>query len=727
MTRRLWLVVVHVFLGMSTVPATGQTDFGAVASGNWSSAAIWTPAGGPPGVGQNAFVGGGPAGSAATAVVSLTANQMVQDLHLGQGGGTNGTISFGSFTLTATRELTIGRFGGVGAINHGTGHFVANSFRVGGGNAFLFAPADVTLDLSVVGAAVVTTAATGNVTNSVSVIDPGSELRLGGDLSVTTDVDLRGTAATAAVLDAMGRNITARDIFIGRFGNAGNILNDGAITATRDLEVSRGTLALDANDSVADTVAASSNGTLTLHANTAADNAFVGSGGTLNTVATGNLSSFAQVFDAGSTLNLGADLMLTGDLDLRGTAASPGLLQANGFNIMARDIFIGRFDNAADIMNDNAITATRDLEVSRGTFALDANDSVADTVAATSNGTLTLHANTAADNAFVGSGGTLNTVATGNLSSFAQVFDAGSTLNLGAHLMLTGDLDLRGTAASPGLLQANGFNIMARDIFIGRFGNAADIMNDNAITATRDLEVSRGTFALDANDSVADTVAASSNGTLTLHANTAADNAFVGSGGTLNTVATGNLSSFAQVFDAGSTLNLGAHLMLTGDLDLRGTAASPGLLQANGFNIMARDIFIGRFDNAADIVNDNAITATRDLEVSRGTFALDANDSVADTVAATSNGTLTLHANTAADNAFVGSGGTLNTVATGNLSSFAQVFDAGSTLNLGAHLMLTGDLDCGARRPVPGSCRPMDSTSWLATSSSAVSTTPRIS
>ena len=163
---------------------------------------------------------------------------------------------------------------------------------------------------------------------------------------------------------------------------------------------------------------------------------------------------------------------------------------------MARDIFIGRFNNAADIVNDNAITATRDLEVSRGTFALDANDSVADTVAATSNGTLTLHPNTAADNAFVGSGGTLNTVATGNLSSFAQVFDAGSTLNLGADVILSEDIDIRGTGPTVATVAAHGFDVTARDVVVGRFNNTGALTDVELLTAGRTLSVERSQLLL---------------------------------------------------------------------------------------------------------------------------------------------------------------------------------------------------------------------------------------
>ncbi len=312
MNRSQQLVVLVVFLSFCVVfsPQAEAQDFGVVTSGNWNTPGTWTPAGGPPGPSNNAFVGGGPAGSLATATVTLTANQTVQDVHLGQSPGNNGTLNLGGNVLTVIRDLSIGRFGGVGTINHGGGHFVTDELFVAGGNVFGIASADVANDLSVRGMANVTTANTGNATRLVTVFDAGSNLNLGALLNVSQDVDIRGLGASVASVNANGQNITARDIYIGRFGNAGDILNDNQINATRSLEVSRGTFALDANDSVVNTVAATNGGTLTLHANTAAQSADIRTGGTINQVAAANFNQSALVLDQGSLLNLGAPINL---------------------------------------------------------------------------------------------------------------------------------------------------------------------------------------------------------------------------------------------------------------------------------------------------------------------------------------------------------------------------------------------------------------------------------
>jgi hypothetical protein len=56
-----------------------------------------------------------PAGSAANATVTLTANEAINALHLGYSVGTNGTLSLAGNTLMAN-SIDIGNFGGVGSI-----------------------------------------------------------------------------------------------------------------------------------------------------------------------------------------------------------------------------------------------------------------------------------------------------------------------------------------------------------------------------------------------------------------------------------------------------------------------------------------------------------------------------------------------------------------------------------------------------------------------------------
>ena len=193
--------------------------------------------------------------------------------------------------------------------------------------------------------------------------------------------------------------------------------------------------------------------------------------------------------------------------------------------------------------NDGAIVATRDLSVSRNSFTLDADDNVARNLIVTNQGILNLHSNTAATN---------GTIFWRHLEhgKYQQHYHPrrrlrrGSSLQLGAPLDLIEDLDIRGTGLTAATVQANGQAIMARDIFIGRLGNRGEVMNDGPIVARRDFQVSAGTFTFDADDRVGRNVIANNGATLVLHPSTAAAGVTVSGGSTLNTVSTGNISTW---------------------------------------------------------------------------------------------------------------------------------------------------------------------------------------
>ena len=643
-----------IVLGIA--PQALAVDFGAaVANGVWSNPATWTPAGGPPGASDNAFIGSStPSGALSTATVSLSANQAVNNLSLGFGGGANGTLDLGGFTLTVGTTLDIGPFGGVGTIARtGGGQFTAANLTVSSGNALTLQAADVvTSTLQATSGGQVTTATTANVSQSVNVFDAGSQLTLGADLSLVQDLSIRGTGATAATVDAAGFDITARDIGIGGFNNAGQILNRGVITATRNLFVDRSTFTFGASDSAVG-LFVSSSGIATLDAATKLDSIQVDTGGQATTAATTNVDQFANVFNAGSQLTLGADLSLVQDLSIRGTGATAATVDAAGFDITARDIGIGGFNNVGQILNRGTITATRNLFVDRSTFVLQAGDVVTSTLEATS-------------------GGQVTTATTANVSQSVNVFNAGSQLTLGADLSLVQDLSIRGTGATAATVDAAGFDITARDIGIGGFNNAGQILNRGVITATRNLFVDRSTFTFGASDSAVG-LFVSSSGIATLDAATKLDSIQVDTGGQATTAATTNVDQFANVFNAGSQLTLGADLSLVQDLSIRGTGATAATVDAAGFDITARDIGIGGFNNAGQILNRGVITATRNLFVDRSTFVLQAGDVVTSTLEATS-------------------GGQVTTATTANVSQSVNVFNAGSQLTLGADLSLVQDL-----------------------------------
>ncbi|MBX3419473.1 MAG: hypothetical protein KF851_17860 [Pirellulaceae bacterium] len=436
---------------------------------------------------DTAYIGSSsPIGASATASVFLSGATNVAQLSIGRSAGGTGTLNLNGQTLNVSGTTELGFAStATGIVLHNGGTLNTGSMRVRNLSSFAYAVADVSNNLTVDFGGTVTTANSGNVTQAVLVNIQDSTLNLGANLHLVEDLDIRGTGANVATVNANSFSIYARDIYVGRFGNHGEIINRGTITATRHLESSGGAFALGANDSVADQVRATNSGTLFLHANTAALNGQAVSGGTLHTVAISNLSTSALVNQQSSLLNMGADLVLSQDLDIRGTGVNVATVNANGFDIIVRDVFVGRFGNHGEIINRGTITATRHLESSGGSFSLNAGDSVANQVRATSGGSLSLHANTAAQTGIALSGGTLTTAATTNLSTSAQANGQGSLINLGANLALSGDLEIFGTGANAAIVSANGFDISANRFYVGRFDNSGELLNDGAITVNQ--------------------------------------------------------------------------------------------------------------------------------------------------------------------------------------------------------------------------------------------------
>jgi len=200
-------------------------------------------------------------------------------------------------------------------------------------------------------------------------------------------------------------------------------------------------------------------------------------------------------------------------------------------------------------------------------------------VQATSGGVLSLHANTTAESAQALSGGRINTAVATNISASALVRDADSRLSLGADLVLTQDLLIRGDGSSPATVDASGNDIMVRHIRIGQFGDHGEILNRGNIIATDDLEVSAGSFAMGPDDN-ATQVLASVGATLDLHANTTASSALVTAGGRINMASASNVSNSVNVFDENSQSDMSEDLMLTGNLSIRGTGPLPAIVHA---------------------------------------------------------------------------------------------------------------------------------------------------
>ena len=265
-------------------------DISAITDSFWNSSLTWTPAT-IPGAGDNAFIG---SGSATNATVTLTQDQSASNVFLGYGSGTAGTLGLGNSKLTIGGNLYLGYSGGAtGTILRGSGYFTASGLSVDNSNLFIFGTLDTVSGLSLYNSATaVTTAATGNVTAN-AIVYSGSTLKLGANLSLTGGLDVRGSGA---ILDMGGHTATAVTVLLGwNDGQPISVQNRGTLLTT-NLYVGNQTFDLIATDSISNLYLSSA---------------------MLTTAATGNVTANAIVY-SGSTLTLGANLSLTGGLDVRG-------------------------------------------------------------------------------------------------------------------------------------------------------------------------------------------------------------------------------------------------------------------------------------------------------------------------------------------------------------------------------------------------------------------------
>src|SRR5262249_5151863 len=157
------LLVVLLLVGTS-LPAQNT---GAKTNGNWEATSTWTT-GTIPGSSNNVYIGSSvppaPTGTAATATVTLTANESANNVFLGAGTGGTGTLNLGGNKLTVGTALNIGTTVATGVLNEGGGSFTSGSVDVER-SSLTFGSADVTGSL-IVGqgdlGGTATTVATGN-------------------------------------------------------------------------------------------------------------------------------------------------------------------------------------------------------------------------------------------------------------------------------------------------------------------------------------------------------------------------------------------------------------------------------------------------------------------------------------------------------------------------------------------------------------------------------------
>jgi len=374
-----------------------------------------------------------------------------------------------------------------------------NNLEIEAGS-FSLGSADVVGKLSLDHSALVTTSHVANIGQSLSLY-AASALSAGADLKVAESVYL----SDGSTLEMNSHAIEADGLYV---DDASRIFNRGTIKV-RGLSVRGGSLLLGSADVA---------GSLSLS-----------NGAAVTTSHVGNISSGAGLSNT-STLNLGADLKLSGWVDVYGGATlnmNAHGLEADGLTLL----------NASGIVNPGTIKVNR-LAVWGGSLSLGSAD-VADTVNLYNNASLT-------------------TSSLGNIASYASLYDT-STLSLGTDLKVGSDVNLYSGAT----LNMNAHRLEAAKVWVS---DPSGIVNRGTLKVGR-LDIERGSFSLGSADVV---------GTLSLPTSAAVTTSNPGNIGV--SVAMGGTSA----------LNLGADLKVSNTVQVSGSAT----LNMNSFGLEAAGLYI---------------------------------------------------------------------------------------------------------------------------------------
>lgn len=439
----LLLAAICVLLDVGHLAAA---DRAVVSSGSWSSTSTWS-GGVVPVAGDNAFVGSTtPTGALSNATVTLFQDVTAGNVYLGHDTGTSGHLDLSNFTFTA-QDLYFG-FVGTGSITRGTGHLDVSRFDIRNGNSFTLAANDV-------------------VRNSIDIAS-GSTLTLSANVNVANDIDLRDNGT---VLNAQGFNIQANQFLLG-WNNTGTpqLLNRGNLTVN-ELLVRGQDFQLTAADSVGRFILRTGN--TTLNSGVVLGRLDLRDGATATTAATSNVTAYVSV-ESGSTLTLGANLVLSDKLNMFGTGT---VVNAAGKDISASSqILLGWDGVGAELQNRGKLT-TNELLVRGQDFQLTANDAVNRLII--NAGTTNLGAVVVLGRLDLLGGATGTTAATGNITNYVHV-EAGSTLTLGANLTLSDKLNIRGAGT---IVNSAGKNITASSqlLFGWDSGGTPELQNVGSI------------------------------------------------------------------------------------------------------------------------------------------------------------------------------------------------------------------------------------------------------
>jgi hypothetical protein len=593
----------RIALALATCGTAGAAHAqvaGAARSGNWEDPSTWT-SNTVPNSAYDVYIGSTTPGAAQNATVTLTANEAALELDLASADSTSGTLDLGGNTLSVTRGITIDL--GKGAIVDDGGSYTSASLEVRGANAYSFGPLDSVGSLEADDGSTVTTAATGNIQNNVTVYGgpTPTTLNLGADLNVSGYVAADYAGAT---LNMNGYNITAGSISLGGFGYAPVTLNRGTVPGsmrTAGLVLFDAALNLLATDAVGEfdlvegtTTLGSSVASLSLQTNSVA-----------TTTTAGSITGNATV-ETGSSLNLGQNLILTGTLDIENNGS---VVNMNGDGVSAGTIYLGWNDNQAVTLirgtSPGSITASN-LYVADANFDLLPSDAVV--TFSLSNSTTDLSSGDAVTNLVLENSTNATTSATSNVTGNATV-ESASVLICGADLVLSGTLDVENSGSA---VNAAGHKISAETIYLGWNDNQPVTLNrgstPGAINATN-LYVAAETFALIPVDTVTNFYLSSATTTLGSGISVATLTLQNSSNGA--TTAAGNITGSLEI-ESASQLTLGANLTLSGNLDLQGSGSS---LDGHGYSITADQLTAGYQTTGTVSVADVGTISLNDLYI----------------------------------------------------------------------------------------------------------------
>ncbi len=494
------------------------------------------------------------------------------------------------------------------------------------------------LNLSASGLA--TTSTSGNVTGSVQLLS-GSLLTLGASMALSGQLDMRDSGTT---LNMAGHPLSAETVFLGWYdGQPVSVINRGAIAAS-NLYVGNETFNLIPSDAVTN---------LNL------------SSGTMSTAAAGNVTSSVNV-ESGSKLTLGANMLLSSDLNLQDTGST---LDMGGNTLTANQIFLGWYGSGVTTLVNRGPLITPNLYVADQPFSLAPADSVTNFYLYDVSGS-TLGSNSVSYLQLTGSAA-LTTTTTANVTSQSDV-ESGSKLTLGANMALSGYLSLQDTGST---LNMGGHTLTANQIFLGWYGSGVTSLVNRGPLVTPNLYVANQPFSLAPADSVTNFYLSNVSGS-TLGSNTVSYLQLTSSS-SLFTTETGNVTSNIDV-ESGSKLTLGANMLLSGDLNLQDTGST---LNMGGHTLTANQIFLGWYGSGVPTLVNRGPLVTSNLYVANQPFSLATADSVTNFYLSNVSGS-TLGSNSVSYLQLSGSAD-LTTTTTANVTSQIDV-ESGSKLALSA-------------------------------------------